>query len=460
MMTRRSHATEAGHRRGASTWAQELTQWMAPFLDALGHKGRRRWAPVYLQGLLGPGDRKSVQPMAARIAPADHEQLHHFIATSAWDPAPLETALAHEAERLVGGRDAVLIIDDTSLLKQGRHSVGVARQYSGQAGKTTNCQTLVSLTLAHGEVPVPVALRLFLPEEWTQAPARLRRAGVPPAAQAYRTKGEIALAELDRVRAAGITAGTVLADAGYGASAAFRHALTARGLRWAVGIPHTQTVYPVGVRVPTPRARSPRGRPRVHGVPSHVSRSAAQLLQTVPWRSVTWRRGTRGPLRAQFAAVRVRVADGARASSGRHLPGAVAWLVGEHRATGVRKYYLTNHAAGTPLRALAAVIKARWVCEQAHQQLKEELGLDHFEGRSWLGLHHHALFSMLAFAFLQHRRLGPSPRKKNAVRPTARAVAPRRAPRPARPRVAGAPPVSRLPRRGALSPPTVVKVAK
>ena len=121
-----------------SNWKQEIGRWMAPFLAALGHKGRRRWAPVYMEGLLGPGDRKSVQPMAARIAPADHEQLHHFIATSPWDPAPLETALAHEAERLVGGPDAVLIIDDTSLLKQGTHSVGVARRYSGQAGELSD----------------------------------------------------------------------------------------------------------------------------------------------------------------------------------------------------------------------------------------------------------------------------------------------------------------------------------
>jgi SRSO17 transposase len=433
---------------------------MAPFLEGLGHKGRRRWAPLYMEGLLGPGERKSVQPMAARIAPADHEQLHHFIATSAWELAPLETALAHEAERLVGGRDAVLIIDDTSLLKQGRHSVGVARQYSGQAGKTTNCQCLVSLTLARGEVPVPIALRLFLPAEWTDTPARLRRAGVPPTARTARTKGEIALAELDRVRAAGVTAGTVLADAGYGASATFRHALTARRLRWAVGIPHTQKVFPVVVRVPAPRPRSPLGRPRKHGTPSHVSRSAAEMLAGARWRSVTWRRGTRGPLRARFAAVRVRVADGAPATNGKHLPGEVAWLVGEERATGVRKYYVTNHPAGTTLRTLAAVIKARWSCEQAHQQMKEELGLDHFEGRSWLGLHHHALFSMLAFTFLQHLRLQSPRRKKNSARPAARALPPRRAARPARAHVAGSSPLSRLPRSHSLSSATVRKVAK
>lgn len=358
-----------------------------------------------LQGLLGPGDRKSVQPMAARIAPDDQEQLHHFIATSAWDPTPLETALAHEAQRLIGGPDAVLIIDDTSLRKQGRHAVGVARQYSGQAGKITNCQAVVSLTLARGEVPVPVALRLFLPKEWTQSRTRLRQAGVPAAARAFRTKGEIALAELDRVRAAGVQCGTVLADAGYGSSAAFRQALSDRHLRWAVGIGGSQKVFPAYVRLRTPRPRPTGGRPRRHPIPSHVSRSAEAVLATARWHAVSWRMGTRGPLHAKFAAVRIRAADGPTAAKGQHLPGALAWLVGEWRANGERKYYLTNHPAGTSLRTLAATIKARWVCEQVHQQLKEKLGLDHFEGRSWLGLHHHALFTMLAFTFLQQHRL-------------------------------------------------------
>lgn len=440
-------------------WEAELLAWAEPFLAALGNKKRRGWAPVYLHGLLGPGDRKSVQPMAARIAPDDHEQLHHFIATSAWDPAPLEAALAREAERLVGGPDAVLIVDDTALLKQGRHSVGVARQYAGQVGKVTNCQALVSLTVARDEVPVPVALRLFLPEEWTDTPKRLKRCGVPKPAWAYRTKGEIALAELDRVRAAGVTASTVLADAGYGKSAAFRQALTARGLTWAVGIPHTQNVYPDTVRVRRPR--STRGRPRIHGVPSHASRSAARLLATARWHAVTWRRGTKGPLHAKFAAVRVRVADGPVITSGKHLPGDHAWLVGEWRSNDETKYYLTNHAATTPLRTLAAVIKARWVCEQGHQQMKEELGLDHFEGRGWGGLHHHALFSMLAFTFLQHLRLRAQRGKKNSGRSTAAAHPARR---PARAPRGGTPPraspLPRLPRAHPVSSATMKNVAK
>jgi len=412
-------------------WQAAFARWLRPFLAALGREAQRHWAPVYLQGLLGPGERKSVAPMAARVAPDDVQQLHHFVATSPWATAPLERVLAETAQRLVGGPDAVLIIDDTALPKQGRHSVGVARQYCGALGKTANCQTLVSLTLAHGEVPVPLALRLYLPEAWTDDPARCRRAGVPPALP-FRPKGEIALAELDRVRAAGVTFDTVLADAGYGTSAAFRQALSARGLRWAVGVLSNPQVYPAEVTVTPPPPRRARGCPRTQPAPS-MARASAQALLAPPgaaaWRRLTWRRGTKGPLRAHFAAVRVRVAERVR---GRYQPGEAAWLVGERRASGEVKYYLTNHPAGTPLRTLVRAIKARWVCEQAHQQMKEELGLDHYEGRSWQGLHHHALLSMIAFAFLQHWRLThPADGKKTSPpgRPTASAHAARRATR-------------------------------
>jgi len=211
----------------------DLDAWLAPFLEELGHRKRRAWAPMYLRGLLGPGERKSLQPMAARLGLSGHDQLQHFIASPAWDDAPLWRVLAQKAERLVGGPAAALVIDDTALPKQGTLSVGVARQYCGVLGKRANCQSLVSLTLAQGEVPVPVALRLFLPEAWTHDPARCARAGVPKAEVVARSKGEIALAELDRVLAAGMRFGIVLADAGYGASAAFRHGLDARQQRWA-----------------------------------------------------------------------------------------------------------------------------------------------------------------------------------------------------------------------------------
>ena len=390
-------------------WEREFDRWLAPFWAALGHKRRRAWAPVYARGLLGPGERKSVQPLAVRVAPDDREQLHHFVCASCWDPAPLERVLAGRARRLVGGPGAVLIVDDTTLLKQGRRSVGVARQYSGAAGKKANCQALVSLTLAREEVPVCVALRLFLPQEWTDDPARCRRAGVPEPRirEGHRSKGALALEELDGLRAAGVTFGCVLADAAYGASAEFRRALSARALTWAVGIPRTQKVYPAGVRVrmPRPKPGLRHGRPRRHPVPSHVSRPAEEALTAARWRRLSWRAGTKGALAARFAAARVVVADGPEAATAQHLPGEAAWLVGEWRATGEKKYYLTNHPPTASLRTLAAAIKARWSCEQAHQQLKEELGLDHFEGRSWLGLHHHALMTMISFAFLQHLRL-------------------------------------------------------
>jgi len=379
--------------------APDLDKWLAPFLAALGRKTRRTWAPLYLRGLLGPGARKSLQPMARCLGLSGHDQLQHFIASPAWDDAPLWAELARQADRLVGGPDACLVIDDTALPKKGTLSVGVARQYCGQLGKKANCQSLVSLTLAQGEVPVPLALRLFLPDEWATDRERRARAGVPEAHGIPRSKGEIALCELDRLRQGGVRFGIVLADAGYGTSADFRRGLDARGLRWAVGIARTQKVYGADVQLVPPA-----GRARRH-VPDQEPQTVEAMLATRPWRRVTWRQGTKGPLAARFAALRVRVGDGPVWGNNRHLPGAEVWLVGEWRASGERKYYLSNLPLRTSRRALVGAIKARWVCEQAHQQLKEELGLGHFEGRSWTGLHRHALMACIAYAFLQHLRL-------------------------------------------------------
>ena len=223
----------------------------------------------------------------------------------------------------------------------------------------------------------------------------------------YRPKWRIALDETDRVLAAGARFGCVLADAEYGKAAEFRRGLGERHLAYAVGILPTQKVYPAEVRLAPPE-RKATGRPRKHPLPSVASVAAAELIEARPeaFRTISWRTGTKGPLRAAFAAVRVRVADGPTVAGGQHLPGEEVWLVGEHRTTGEHKYHLANHPPDTPLEILAALIKARWVCEQMHQQRKDELGLDHFEGRSWRGLHHHVLLCQLAFAFLQHLRLG------------------------------------------------------
>lgn len=390
-------------------------------MTALSHTARRAMCPLYVAGLIGLGERESVQPMAARAEGVSYDRLYHFIAAGIWDSAPLEQALVAEADRLLGGPDAILVVDDTALPKKGERSVGVAPQYATTLGKNANCQTLVSLTLARGEVPVAVGLRLFLPDVWTGDPDRMEQAGVPEDLRRPRTKAEIALCEIDRVRAERARFGCVLADAGYGSSAPFRQALSERGLTWAVGISRRNKVYPLDVAMVFPVAG--RGRSRQRHVPDQPSMAAETVLSDLAGRVVTWRRGTKGRLSARFCAVRVRVADGPTqrigAMGNQHLPGEEVWLVREERTSGERKYYLSNLPAEATLRQLAGLIKARWICEQAHQQMKEELGLDHFEGRSWTGLHRHALMTMMAYAFLQSRRLDAAGRKKKNRLPAA-----------------------------------------
>jgi len=312
-------------------WRGELDGWLEPFRAAAGHAKRRLWAPAYLQGLIGPGERKSLRPMAAGLGFRGHDQLRHFVTSATWDDTPLRRLLVERADGLVGGPDAVSVIDDTALPKQGKLSVGVARQYCGCLGERANCQVLVSLTLARGEVPVPVGLRLFPPEAWAGDAGRCARAGVPEGSRRALAKAGIALAEIDRVLAAGARFGRVAADAGHGASAEFRQGLSVRGLTWAVGVLKTRNVYPPGVGLLWPAART--GRPRKHPVPSEGPVPAEQALAGAAWRRVSRRRGTKGPLAAAFAAVRVRPAEGAQLRDGRHLPGE-GWEHSSRRAGG------------------------------------------------------------------------------------------------------------------------------
>ena len=200
-------------RSHSSSWTHELERWLAPFLEVLNHKKQRLWAPVYVEGLLEPGRRKSVEPMAERVAPGEVQQLHNFVSTSPWDPGPLQKVLVQKAEAMVGGPKAHLIVDDTALVKKGRHSVGVAHQYCGELGKKANCQALVSVTLARDEVPVPIALKLFLPQSWAEDAERRKRAYVPKTIE-HEPKWKIALEEIDGAIEKGATFGDVLADAG------------------------------------------------------------------------------------------------------------------------------------------------------------------------------------------------------------------------------------------------------
>ena len=289
-------------------WRGDLEVWLAPFLAALRHKTRMRLCPAYIAGLIGPGDRKSVQPMAARDGDFGYDQLHHFVADGVWESAPLEAVLLKEADRLVGDEAGYLVIDDTALPKKGIHSVGVAAQYASSLGKTSNCQSLVSVTLASREVPVMVGLRLFLPESWTADVDRMDRARVPQERRVALTKPEIAIAEIDRVIASGARFGCVLADAGYGSSGPFRHALSKRGLLWAVGISRRQNVYRADVGLIFPNAAT--GRRRKYHMPDDVAVSAELMLAEAKWQKISWRRGTKGKLTCLFAARRVRVAEG------------------------------------------------------------------------------------------------------------------------------------------------------
>jgi SRSO17 transposase len=398
-------------REPGEKWERELERWLTPYLDAFEHKVRRRWAPVYLRGLILPGERKSIEPIVDRVAPDEKEQIHHFVATSTWDTAPIEVVHADRCNELVGGPDAHLIIDDTALPKKGVHSVGVAHQYCGALGKQANCQCLVSLTLAHDDVPIPIALRLYLPESWASDRARREKARIPDDI-VFRPKWRIALDEIDRLLEHRVQFGDVLADAGYGSCGEFRAELTKRRLLWTVGVLSTQTAYPASVRVRPPTPKTPGGRTPKRGAPTEQSRSIAKLVEELgpsAIRSVTWRKGTKGPLSGRFAMIRVRPADGPRIHPNNyHLPGDEVWLIAEFRKDET-KYYLSNLPATASFKKVVAAIKARWSCEQMHQQMKEELGLDHFEGRSWHGLHHHAVLGMIAFTFLQHIRL----REKN-----------------------------------------------
>jgi len=398
-------------------WEIRFERWLQPFLAVWGDKRRLKWAPLYLKGLLLPGDRKSIAPIASRVAPLDEAQLHHFVADSPWNPAPLEEVLLNKVNDMLGGDSAHLIVDDTALPKKGKHSVGVAHQYCGALGKKANCQVLVSLTLARDEVPAPIALRLFLPEAWSQDRNRCKNAKVPESTY-HRPKWQIALQELDRAIANGVQFKDVLADAGYGSCAEFRNGLSQRNLLWAVGIQPNQNVYPEQVTTRFPRRSA--GRPRKHPEVSHDPCSAEQFIDSNgSFRKVTWRMGTKGPLQGDFAIVRACPADGDEVSKGRHLPGKPAWLICERLGNGDLKYYLCSYPVTATARSIVAAVKSRWACEQAHQQMKEELGLDHFEARSWIAIHHHAVLVMIAFAFLTHMRLTEKhPQTRRAVAPS------------------------------------------
>ena len=378
--------------------------------EALGHADRIEPFRGYCTGLLLLGQRKSVEPMAARLAPATvsakHQSLLHFVGQSRWNDDALLKAVGAWVMPAMGEIEA-WIVDDTGFPKKGKHSVGVARQYCGQLGKQDNCQVAVTLSVATAAASLPIAYRLYLPKEWADDEPRRRTAGVPDGVM-FQTKPEIALSQIASAVEQGVAPGVVLADAGYGADTRFRTGVSGLGLSYVMGIqPHT-SVWRPGTGPLPPRPWSGRGRP-----PKSLRRNAKQppvsakaLATTLPseaWQVVTWREGTAEELCSRFARMRVRPAH---RDYWRTEPWPEEWLLiewpeGEPEPS---KYWLSTLPGAVSLERLVTLTKLRWRIERDYLELKQELGLGHFEGRGWRGFHHHGSLCIAAYGFLVAER--------------------------------------------------------
>ena len=386
-----------------------FASYVASLAGVLGHADRAGPLMDYCTGLLLPGERKSVEPIASLVAPArvaaEHQSLLHFVGQSAWsDKAMLAKVrgLAAPAFEAQGGVEA-WIVDDTGFHKKGSHSVGVARQYCGRLGKTDNCQIAVTLSIANHHVSLPIAYRLYLPEDWAKDARRRKKAHIPEDVE-FRTKPQIALAQIEAAVKDGVERGVVLTDAGYGCDGVFRAGVTTLGLTYAVGVQSTLSVWPPGEEPLAPKPWSGRGRKpsRLRHDAEHRPVSAKDLAIRLPaeaWNGVEWREGSNQTLSSRFAAVRVRPASRDHKLVAPH---PVEWLVvewpeGDAEPT---KYWLSTLPEDTPLAVLVDVIKLRWRIERDYEELKSELGLAHFEGRGWRGFHHHASLCIAAYGFL------------------------------------------------------------
>ena len=403
---------------------EDLTQerfaaYVGALLGVIGHADRAGPLRDYCLGLLMPGERKSVEPIAAVTAPgrvsAQHQSLLHFVANAPWSD---ERVLAKVRELVLpsvesSGPIEAWIIDDTGFPKKGRHSVGVARQYCGQLGKQDNCQVAVTLSVANHVASLPIAYRLYLPKEWASDSARRDPAGVPEAI-AFVTKPEIALAQIEAALRAGVPQGVVLMDAGYGTDTGLRTAITALGLPYVAGIQSTTTLWPADKGPLPPKPWSGRGRPttRTRRDAEHQPAQAKAIalgLPTSAWQRITWREGSADRLRSRFARLRVRAAHRDERLT---EPRSEEWLLIEWPQDEAEptKYWLSTLPEDIAFDRLVDVTKLRWRIERDYQELKQELGLGHYEGRGWRGFHHHATLCIAAYGFLisQRERIPPS----------------------------------------------------
>jgi len=408
---------------GIST--ERFENYVSRIAETLGHADRVEPFRGYCTGLLLPVKRKSVEPMAAHLAPSrvrsEHQRLHHFVADAPWsDEAVLDAVRTYALEQVRprAGTPEVVIIDDTGFPKKGQHSVGVARQYCGQLGKQDNCQVAVSLSLANERFSLPVRYQLYLPQSWADDAERRRHGKVPEALE-FATKPAIALQLLEPMRVLDSVPKMVVADAGYGTDTAFREALTTMGFTYIVGVTGAVSLWPKGLEPLSPKPKSGPGRPPklLRRDEAHQPLSAKELAFQLPsrrFRSVTWREGTNRALSSRFAAIRVRCAsrDYWQSTLRPEQWLLIEWPKGEPEPT---KYFLSTLPADTPIKEIVRIAKLRWRIERDYQELKQEFGLGHFEGRSWRGFHHHATLCIAAYGFLLAERLTTP--KKTLVHP-------------------------------------------
>ena len=409
---------------------REFERYVEHLSGGLGHADRHAGLRGYCTGLMAPLKRKSVEPMASHLAPtatrSRHQSLHHFVADSAWSD---EQMLLRVAQWVVPAMDfsdgGWWIVDDTGFPKQGKHSVGVARQYCGMLGKQDNCQVAVSVTLACQTGSLPVAWQLYLPNEWADDIVRRGKAGVPQDVE-FATKPAIALTQIEHLIRQGAPKHCVLADAGYGVDTALRERLSELGLTYVVGVTGQVTVWPPGHAPLPPEPYSGRGavptRQRLGDTAQQRPLSIKELafeLEPSQWQTLEWREGTNFTLRSRFARVRVRAAhrDHKRTQMRPEQWVLIEWPEGHKEPM---KYWLSTLPEDVPLQRMVFEAKMRWRIERDYQDLKQELGLGHYEGRGWRGFHHHASLSIAAYGFLmaQQLRHPDGAGKKNSARRT------------------------------------------
>lgn len=399
---------------------ERFERYSESIVRTLMHADREQPARWYLRGLMLPGGRKSVEPMAARVQPQNvrsaHQSMHHLVAEAPWSDEAMLSAVARQvlSKLLEADEPVSWIVDDTGFPKKGTHSVGVARQYCGQTGKQDNCRVAVSLSIASDRGSLPVGWRLYLPQEWAEDADRRAKTGVPPEV-VFETKPALAMRQIEQALAAGHPRGVVLADAAYGDETAWRERLAGHGLVYAVGVKPATSVWwgeHQPLAPPPPSGKAGRPRTRLLRDATHRPIGVAELARLLParvWRSVTWREGTAGPLCSRFARVRVRAANRNRSRDEEWL--IIEWAEGAEEPA---HYWFSNLPRHTAWQEMIETVMGRWRIERDYEELKQELGLGHYEGRNWRGFHHHASLCIAAYGFLALDRLRRGGEKKPA----------------------------------------------